>query len=303
MKSNLAKILLIIIGVFFILSAVAKLFPVIQFEFLLGSFSLPWSWTPYIARTIIGVELVLGILLLLRFRLHRLAIPLSIRFLIFMTLVLVYRWMTAGADAECGCMGDWLSMTPLQSILKNIALIGALFWMKKNIAPSHSISNNYILLSIAIVSFVLPYIIEPVYVGLNTTRDQQETYPFDVDLLYADNQKELPKIDVRKGKHIVAFLSVNCPHCKLAAKKIAIIYQLHPEIPFYFFINGKDENIAKFCSEQKCESVPYSKLLQPQFLQLAGPELPSIQFLEDGQVVRNVDYLDLDVKSMEDFLK
>lgn len=303
MKFNFPKLILLLIAIFFLVSAIAKLFPVIQFEFLLGSFSLPWSWTPYIARTIIGIELVLGILLLLRCRLHRLAIPLSIRFLLFMTLVLAYRWITAGADAECGCMGDWLSMTPFQSILKNIALISALFWIQKNIEPSISKCNNYILLGITIASFVIPYIIEPVYVGLNTTKDQQDVYPFDADLLYAENQKELPKIDVRKGKHIVAFLSINCPHCKLAAKKIAIIHQLHPEIPFYFFINGKDENIAKFRSEQKCESVPYSKLLQPQFLQLAGPSLPSIQFIEDGQVVRNVDYLDLDNKSIEQFLK
>lgn len=302
MKIPLNKVFLLLIGLFFIASAIAKLFPVIQFEFLLGSFSIPWSWTPYVARTVISIELILGILLLFRCRLHRLAIPLSIRFLIFMILVLAYRWFTAGADAECGCMGDWLSMTPLQSILKNIVLIGALLWIKKSIEPSPSKCNNYILLGIAIASFTIPYVVEPVYIGLNTTRDSQEKYPFDADLLYAENQKEQPKIEVKKGKHIVAFLSIECPHCKLAADKISIIQQQHPEYPFYLFINGKDDAIKNFRKEHKCEQIPYSKLLQPQFLQLSGPSLPSIQFIEEGMVVRNVDYLDLDNQSIEQFL-
>lgn len=303
MKITFSKALLFIIAIFFIVSAVSKLFPVIQFEFLLGSFAIPWGWTPYVARTVISIELILGLLLLFRFRLVQISIPLCIRFLLFMILVLMYRWYTAGADAECGCMGEWLSMTPAQSIVKNIVLIVALLWLKRTVVQRElSRKWNYLLGVLLLGALVAPYVVEPVYIGVNTAWTQQESYPMDIDLLYAENQKETPKVNLREGKHIVAFLSINCPHCKLAAEKLGIIDRQNSDYPIYLLINGDDEEISKFRKEHKCESVQFSKLLQPQFLQLSGPSLPSVQFVDNGMVIRNVDYLDLDNESIRKFL-
>lgn len=303
MKINISKAIVILVAIFFIVSAVSKLFPVIQFEFLLGSFAIPWNWTPYVARAVISIELILGLLLLFQFRLFKISIPLCIRFLLFMILVLMYRWYTAGADAECGCMGEWLSMTPAQSILKNIVLIVVLLWLKR-IVVQRELSRrwNYLLGALLIGALVVPYIVEPVYIGANTARTQQESYPMDIELLYAENQKEIPKVNLREGKHIIAFLTVHCPHCKLAGEKLGIMHRQNPDYPIYFFINGKDDEIQEFRSKYKCESVQFSKLLQPQFLQLSGPSLPSVQFVDEGTVVRNVDYLDLDNESIRKFL-
>lgn len=302
-KFVLSRFLLYSVAIFFIVSAISKLFPVIQFEFLLGSFAIPWSWTPYVARTVISIELILGLLLLFRFRLVQISIPLCIRFLLFMILVLMYRWYTAGADAECGCMGEWLSMTPAQSIVKNIVLIAALLWLK-NAVTQRELSRrwNYLLGALLIGALVAPYAVEPVYIGANTAREQQESYPMDIDLLYAENQKETPKVNLREGKHIIAFLTVHCPHCKLAGEKLGIMQSQNPDYPIYFFINGKDDEIQEFRSKYKCETIPFSKLIQPQFLQLSGPSLPSVQFVDKGMVVRNVDYLDLDNESIRRFL-
>lgn len=298
-----SQVLIFIIGLFFILSAVAKLFPVISFEFSLGSYGIPWAWTPYFARTVISIELILGIFLILQYRLKKLSIPLTYLFLVFMTLVLVYRWMTAGADADCGCMGEWLKMTPLQSILKNILIVLLLFFAQKsfNITSTNTV-KNYLLAILGIIAFTAPYIIEPVYVGVNTSFDTQDAHPLDTNLFYTENQIDTPKIELLKGKHIIAFLSIKCPHCQKAANKLGIIHRQHPEYPIHLFINGKKETVNEFRKKYDCESIPYSILLQPQFLQLSGPNLPSIQYVKDGIIQRNVDYLDMDNTGIEAFL-
>lgn len=302
-RKIIPQITIFVIGLFFILSAVAKLFPVISFEFSLGSYGIPWSWTPYIARTVISVELILGISLIIKYRLRKVSIPLTFLFLVFMTIVLIYRWMTAGADADCGCMGEWLKMSPLQSILKNIFILILLFFVQKSIntIPTKSF-KNYLLVILGIIAFSAPYIIEPVYIGVNTSHNSQEAHPLDIDLLYAENQIDSPKIDLKNGNHIIAFLSINCPHCQKAANKLGIIHRLHPEYPIHLFINGNDESVNEFRKIYDCESISYSILLQPQFLQLSGPNLPSIQYVKDGIIQRNVNYLDIDNTGIEDFL-
>ena len=220
-----------------------------------------------------------------------------------MTVILIYRWMTAGADADCGCMGEWLPMTPIQSILKNVLLLFILFIAQKSIGLSSSNSSkNYLLGIIAIIALSAPYVIEPVYVGLNTTKDSQEAHPLDVDLFFTKNQIDPPKIDLKTGNHIIAFLSISCPHCQKAANILGIIHRQHPEYPIYLFINGNDETVNEFREKYKCETIPYSKLLQPQFLQLSGPELPSIQYIKNGIVEREVNYLDIDNAGIEEFL-
>jgi thiol-disulfide isomerase/thioredoxin len=297
------KLSILLIGAFFVVSAIAKLYPVISFEFSLGSYGIPWNLTPYVARAVISIELILGCLLILQYRLKKMTIPYTIAFLLLMTVVLIYRWITAGADSDCGCMGDWLPMTPIQSIIKNILLIFALLIARKSIeAKTSSSSKSFLMSIIGIISFTAPYIIEPVYIGVNTTHNSQETRPLDIDLFYSENQVDTPKVDLKKGNHIIAFLSITCPHCQKAAIKFGIIQSQHPEYPIHLFINGNDKTVDQFRKEYKCEEVAYSKLLQPQFLQLSGPELPSIQYIKDGVVQRSVDYLDIDNAGIEDFL-
>ncbi|HUH74377.1 MAG TPA: MauE/DoxX family redox-associated membrane protein [Chitinophagales bacterium] len=302
-QKTLPRLSIFLIGIFFLVSAVAKLFPVISFEFSLGSYGLPWALTPYVARVVIGIELILGGLLVLQYRLRKVSIPLAVSFLLLMTLVLVYRWITAGADADCGCMGAWLEMTPIQSILKNVILLIILLLAQRFIVSSIPSSfHNYLMGIFAIIALTAPFIVEPVYVGANSSRDTQEVRRLDVDLFYTKNQEDSPKTDLKNGKHIIAFLSISCPHCQKAANKLGIIQRQHPEYPIHLFINGNDETVNEFRKQYKCEEVPFSKLLQPQFLQLSGPELPSIQYIQDGMIQREVNYLDIDNAGIEEFL-
>lgn len=302
-KNIIPKISIFLIGVFFVVSAIAKLYPVISFEFSLGSYGIPWNLTPYVARTVISIEFILGCLLILQCRLKKVTIPLTLTFLLFMTVVLIYRWITAGADSDCGCMGEWLPMTPIQSIIKNLLLIFVLLIARKSIeAKTSSSSKSFLMGIIGIIAFTAPYIIEPVYIGVNTTHDSQEARPLDIDLFYSKNQVDTPKVDLKSGKHIIAFLSITCPHCQKAAIKFGIIQRQHPEYSIHLFINGNDKTVNEFRKEYKCEEVAYSKLLQPQFLQLSGPELPSIQYIKDGVVEREVNYLDIDNAGIESFL-
>jgi len=304
MKNWLAKISVWVVAVVFILSAVSKLFPVIQFEFSLAEYSIPWAMTPFFARTIIGIELVIGLLLLSGYKLRKVTIPSTVVFLLLMTGVLMVRLLRSGNEGDCGCMGQWIAMTPVQSIVKNLILlfmctIGYRYAGVYNLFKGRM---RFLFPFVFIGSLTLPYIIEPVYIGENYARKNQEARKLDVSLFYTDNQDEQPKADLNKGKHIIVFLSVGCPHCKLAAQKMGVMKKMDDKVPFYFFINGTEDKVVAFRKEQKCENIPYSRLRQPQFLQLSGPDLPAIQLIDNGMIVKDINYLDLDNAVIKDFL-
>ena len=75
----------------------------------------------HMARFFIGLEFALGILMFLPFYVKQL---MQITFLLLggFTVHLIYLWLI-GDTENCGCFGEMISMTPEQSILKNMVML------------------------------------------------------------------------------------------------------------------------------------------------------------------------------------
>ena len=122
----------ITVSFLFLLSAVAKLYP--SPYFALATFEVqqlyPMGFSEdlaaYFSRTLIGVELALGILLLLPFYLKRIVIPATALMLLIFIIHLTIEILTVGNKGNCGCFGSLMPMTPLQAVIKNIISIGLL---------------------------------------------------------------------------------------------------------------------------------------------------------------------------------
>jgi hypothetical protein len=308
LKQIIAILISISLGLVFIYSGYTKLIPVIEtFEFTFVDIGIAnWYTAPIIARLLVGLEFFLGLLLILNYNLKRFTIPFTIGLLAFFVFYLVIQIFINGNHGNCGCFGEHLKMTPLQAIIKNIIMIagGILVYV---LFEGWKIRYNKLLLSFIGVSTILvPFIINPIdYTYTSNNLDEKVNYPLELNLLYQpeDTSKvEIPKIELRKGKHIIAFMSLTCPHCRIAAKKFRIIKKNNNEIPIYFVLNGDKSKYKTFIEDTRANNIPSSFCLGKTFVNLAGTTLPRIYYLDNGIITKKVDYYELNQYNIEDWL-
>lgn len=125
-----ASVLKIIVGVVFLISAVAKYITIDAFEMYVYSFGLfPLTLSYYLARLVLAFELILGASLISH-RHHRFTVLVSLLFLVCFVVFLTYAHLVGRTD-NCHCFGDLIPFTPVQSILKNAVLIFILLFVFK----------------------------------------------------------------------------------------------------------------------------------------------------------------------------
>lgn len=125
-----ASVLKIIVGVVFIISAVAKYITIDAFEMYVYSFGLfPMVLSFYLARLVIAAELILAASLISH-RNHRFTLIASILFLVCFVVFLTYAHLVGRTD-NCHCFGDLVPFSPVQSIMKNAVLIILLLFVYK----------------------------------------------------------------------------------------------------------------------------------------------------------------------------
>lgn len=297
------------LGLVFFYSGYTKLIPVIEtFEFTFVELGIAnWYTAPVIARLFIGLELFLGILLICHYNLRRLTIPFTIGILLFFIVYLSIQIYVSGNEGNCGCFGEHLKMTPFEAILKNIVMIiaaAAVYYLH----PGWKLKRYSALFTSFVIATALtvPFILNPVdYTYTTNNMEEKVNYPLELNLLYApeDTSKvEIPSVDLRKGKHVVAFMSLSCSHCRVAAKKFRLIKKENPSLPIYFVLNGKKEKHAEFIKDTRADNIPSSFCLGKSFIQLSSAHLPRIYYLDNGIVVKKVDYFELNQYAIEEWI-
>jgi len=295
-KNLVVGIVSVLLGAIFIFSAYAKLFPIEIFEFSFIEIKLAnWTTAPFFARFFIALEFFIGLLLLLNFKGgNRHLAKFTIYLLLLLTVYLIAIIFAQGNTSNCGCFGTYIKMTPLESIIKNLVLLSltALLFLvptKQNFS-----SLKIVVLSSAIASITAPFIINPIA----TNPPPSETkinYTLNLNALYIDGRTDRPKVNLRKDKRIIAFLSLTCPHCKIGAQKLNIIHNHHPELPIYYILNGEQSDLKNFLEESKTTSINYSFMtLKEGFLANSGLNLPAILWVNNSRVEHKTKYTQLD---------
>jgi uncharacterized membrane protein YphA (DoxX/SURF4 family) len=304
----LALLISAALGLVFLYSGYTKLLPVIEtFEFTFVDIGVAnWYTAPIIARLLIGLEIFLGGLLLIGYNLKKFTLPVSFFLLLFFTIYLVVIIIISGNTGNCGCFGEHLRMTPFQAIFKNIVMMACLVAVYF-LFEGWQFKFNRLFLSLAGVSaIILPFILNPVdYTYSSNNLEEKINYRLDLDLLYQpeDSTKvECPKMELRQGKQVLAFLSLTCSHCRVAAKKFRIIKKNNPSLPIYFVLNGEKTNYKAFIEDTKATNIPSSYCLGKTFVQLASAQLPRIYYLDNSVVVKKVDYFELNQYDIEHWL-
>ncbi|MEO6301955.1 MAG: MauE/DoxX family redox-associated membrane protein [Bacteroidia bacterium] len=308
-KRIIAILISVGLGLIFIYSGYTKLDPVIEtFEFTFVDIGVAnWYTAPVIARLLIGLEFFLGLLLIMNYSLKKFTLPFTIGLLLFFIIYLIIQISTSGNHGNCGCFGEHLKMTPLEAIIKNVIMIAGCL-IVYFFYEGWKIKYNKELLSFAcLTALTVPFLFNPIdYAYTSNNLDEKVNYPLELNLLFQpeDTAKvEIPKIDLRKGKHVVAFISLTCPHCRIAAKKFRLIKKDNPDLPIYFILNGEKSKYKSFIDDTHADNIPSSYCLGKTFVNLAGTDLPRIYYLDNGILVKKVDYYELSQYNIEDWLK
>lgn len=308
LKIIFASIISIGLGLIFLYSGYTKLYPVIEtFEFTFVDIGIGnWYTAPVIARALIGLEFFIGALLIINYNLKKFTLPFTVGLLLFFIIYLAIQIGISGNKGNCGCFGEHLKMTPLEAIIKNVVMIaGAVLvyflwdgWKLK--------FNKLFLLLFALPPFLIPFIINPIDYSYSSNNLQEKVgYKLDLELLYQpeDTVKvKVPNYELRKGKHVLAFLSLSCPHCRIAAKKFRLIKKNNPQLSIYFVLNGDKEKYQPFIDDTKADNIPYSYCNGKTFVQLASTSLPQIYYIDNSIVVKKVDYYELNQYKIEDWV-
>lgn len=280
----IGTILLLALAATFIYSAYSKIysdnaFDNFQWTFLdIGISSIVVAGI--IARLMIGLELFLALLLLghvfLRKFTYKAVIAILCVFIIYLLIVLAKQ----GNTGNCGCFGDKLAMKPLTAIWKNVIMI-AVTVLLMFIYPVRPYKfQEYVFLFLLLVAFSTPFLMNNLYMG---TAPEKVSEHINLDLLYKYDPK--PDVDLRTGKHIIAFMSLTCPHCKKAAYLLQIIHREHPEIPIYIVLDGHPSQQKAFFDETHAEQVPHLLYRHTdEFIALAGPGVPAIYWVNNGNI-------------------
>lgn len=227
-----------------------------------------------LSRLIIGLELALGFSLLLPFY-RKALLTLAIFLLSGFTVHVMYLW-GLGQDENCGCFGELIAMTPLQSIFKNLfLLLMATFLYKKSRFQKKA---PPIFIFVPLLFFMSPWVHLPLpdYEALSFSQ-------------YTHFEKR-GRVDLTQGEKWVAVFNLDCSHCQETAQLLA---QWEREqkmaLPLYvlFFKEGST-SVEAF--ETKTQSnYPYTFIDAHAFFDLIGESPPRMYHLQNGRVV---DYWD-----------
>lgn len=301
LKRITGLILLLSLSAVFLFSAGTKIIAIQPFEWsFLDILPVTVTTAAVIARLFIGLEIAIGLFLLAHIFLRRFTYRASLVLLALLTLYLLMLLVKQGNTGSCGCFGETYQMRPLAAIWKNLGMIAAtiaLFFLY----PVKPYKNQVLAaVVLAAVAFTAPFVLDPIYISgdgkpMNKAVDLNPVYQYG---------KPLPATELRKGKHIIAFFSLTCPHCRKAAYFLQIFHRQYPDIPLYTVLGGRPEELDAFLKDTQAASLPHSLVTDmPSFIAMAGPSVPSIYWVNNGIIERETYFSELNSRHIRAWLK
>lgn len=270
--TTLTKILRWLLGLTFIFSAYTKFVGPGFFEITLIDQGLVPNrmWAQHAARFLIGVEFALGILMLLPYYTKHLVLVSGLMIMGF-SVHLGYLW-AIGDTENCGCFGEMISMSPAESILKNIAmLVVAVFvWVKSTNQPTNK-RALYItsLLVIGSMWWWLP---------ISNAAD----FPFNSFTHF----EHKGRTDLTAGEKIIAVFNLDCEHCQELATEMAALEKTNPQFPDTYVLYFSEGSTTPIDFELLTASkFPYALIDVNAFFNLIGDSPPRLYHTIDGEVI------------------
>ena len=274
----------ILLGLFFLVSAVLKFLAMDSFEIYIYSFhffSLNASFM--IARLAIILEVILGIGLISN-TLHKVYWWGSLAMLTSYTLLLLYA-LYIGRTDSCHCFGDFIQLDPKQSLIKNGVLIFIFLMIYNSEELETPLRWPFFFLNI-MASTIAVFVISP---PDNYTPNYDPEHVVQMELFEETlNQPPFVNMNLREGKKVLCFFSTSCEYCEMAARKLSLMQRFYgfPAKNITCVFVGTSLGVARFYKE--VGSPAYRYILCDdivKMLEIIDGNVPVIVFMENGEVV------------------
>lgn len=289
----------LLLGVFFISTAVLKLLSIDNFEVYIYSFGLfSYTWTTFLSRLLIFIELIIGISLILKIYFKQiwwLTMLMMVGFTLFLVYAAIFR-----NDSNCHCFGSLIELDPMQSIVKNIITLALLFLIKNEKSHDYKpVVKKWLVAGIFVVSVAIPFVAVPMDVIYNKIYSEKENvntvafYKSLSDSTYFDGNKLM---DVSEGRYLINYALAGCKYCRIGAEKLTLMVDRHgiSHEKVKFIIGGSDEAISRFIESTNTSDYEHWKIPAPQFMSITFGKFPLYVFIEDGKVVKAGDFRMID---------
>ena len=265
----------IFLGIVFVFSAYTKFVGPGFFEITLIDQGLLSSrgQAQHAARFLIGFEFAIGLLMLLPYYTKQL-MAIASMMLIGFTIHLGYLW-AIGDNENCGCFGEMISMSPAESIAKNILMLAVSVWLW--IKSSSKATNQIILFGGAMIIITSMWVFLPI-------PDQSE---FPVNQY--TNFSSVGRTDLSSGEKLVAILNLDCEHCQELSFELGKMNKTNklPDVYAFYFKEG--ETTVEQFEQMTNTSFPYVEIDVNTFFDLIGESPPRVYVLNDGAVDAIID--------------
>ncbi|MEN6626645.1 MAG: MauE/DoxX family redox-associated membrane protein [Candidatus Sumerlaeia bacterium] len=288
-----------VLGVIFLVSAIAKAVDVKSFALLISYFNVMRD-TMLVSGTavlIILFEFILGMSLIVRNRYESTFIKITLAALACFSGIIVYGWIFMGLQ-DCGCFGSFIKMSPLASLFKNGVLMGvagfALLQHKKYRRISVPIveypQRRVFKLATVCLSTIMPTALMGWSYFAGSTKPQDpnlnaQTSESTSDRIFAqfkvqDNKRNM--LDLGQGRYFVAFLSDSCGHCQDIVSDLNEFPHIYKDLPVIGLILG-DENTLREFRERFLPQFPTAILEPLKFFEFIGNAPPRYYLVQDGK--------------------
>ncbi len=300
--SILKTILRILLGAFFITTAIMKLLSLDNFELYIFSFRIfNFVWSTVVARLVIMAEMIIGFFLIFKI-LYRPTWWSAMLMLVGFTLLLVYIVLFRN-DSNCHCMGDIVELDPLWSIVKNVVTMLLLLLVYKETPWQFKGKKAVAIVGVcaAVLTTFAFFPLDDVYVFFSkrqNTYNEQSFQSFMNDSLMMAQQLD-------DGRYIMGVLSSGCHYCLLSGQKLSTMHEIHQldTNRIILAIWGNNESIQRFKDTTNTAMFRYVTVSPFQAVELVNGAFPTYLFIENMQVVKVADLRQLTERDVVNFLQ
>ncbi len=299
----------LLVGLIFIMSAILKCNSIDNFELYIFSFNIfSLSMSALAARLVIGAELIMGVGYIINIY-HRGFFYAILMSLIGFTLLLLYLTYL-GSEDNCHCFGDLVDMSPMESIVKNVAII-AMLYLSRNVSKwrfdtvkfmDFSVVEHYkrYILLLVCMLIMVPFVRYPhhtIYAGKSAgVKDVSSRVNIELFNSFIESN---PQLGWGEQCKILAFYGTHCKYCRLSAKMISQIIRRNDlsTDAIHLLFWGSEERVATFFKEANAVEFDYSIINPKVLLKITNGEIPTILFYDE---TREYKFRILNIRTMEE---
>jgi len=322
-KKIIFTIISVAIGLFFILSAILKIFTIKEFELYIYSYGIfNYALCTLFARCLIAFEMCVGLCLALKWW-YRLAWWLMQISLLGFTVFLIFAQLRG--DANCHCMGDFVELNPLQSMIKNIAIMLILLVVRNQESWNFKFEKIIKPLIVIIVAAV-PFIAVPpevLYNKLYSTDRNINTPIFEKALADSTFYKCYPIIRPNyeydsttfaseekplelQGHNVLMFAHAGCKYCQEGAKRMAMFFRENKidrrRCKVLIFGNNPPLSTYEFIKETESFGFEFREINPITSLDIVDGQFPTFMLMQDDSIVKSFDLWGLEESTITEFL-